>query len=168
MTHRTRLTLQNDFGGIDYIGFEEFTLVPFETNLIDYDLLSPDQVNVIFYIINQEYRTPIWWFNWPLLNTLPLSPEDIYIGHIPKLLCDLKPPDSLQRVWLNRYHARCKQEIGEAILKTRGSTKAYEWLVARTAPIAEDPNYPTAGVAEIRFGFLLMVLLTAVSAVASL
>lgn len=36
---------------MDYIGFEEFTLVPFEPNLIDYKLLSPAEVRDLLSVI---------------------------------------------------------------------------------------------------------------------
>ncbi len=37
--------LQNQFGDKDYLGFESFTLVPFEPNLIKYELLSKKEVS---------------------------------------------------------------------------------------------------------------------------
>ena len=39
--------LQYHFGDTDYLEFEEFTLVPFEPHLINYDLLDVDQVRQI-------------------------------------------------------------------------------------------------------------------------
>ena len=38
--------LQYRFGDKDYLGFEHFTLVPFESNLIDYILLTTAQVTM--------------------------------------------------------------------------------------------------------------------------
>ena len=37
---------QYRFGDKDYLGFEELTLVPFEPNLIKYELLSKKEVNI--------------------------------------------------------------------------------------------------------------------------
>ena len=37
---------QNRFGDKDYLGFEELTLVPFEPNLIKYELLTKKEVRL--------------------------------------------------------------------------------------------------------------------------
>ncbi len=54
-----------------------------------------------------------------------------------------------QRKWLNAYHQQVLSEVGEKVLKKNGKTAAYEWVVARTHPIPDDPVYPSDAVTHI-------------------
>ena len=48
----------------------------------------------------------------------------------------------MQRKWLNAYHQRCVEETGQYILNLEGDhQQAYDWLVARTGPVPDDPNW---------------------------
>jgi len=41
----------------------------------------------------------------------------------------------VQIAWLNDYHRRCKNEVGQYLVD-RDKRDAYDWLVARTAPVS--------------------------------
>jgi len=40
----------------------------------------------------------------------------------------------VQIAWLNAYHRRCEDEVGQYLLD-RNKQQAYDWLVARTTPV---------------------------------
>ena len=57
-----------------------------------------------------------------------------------------------QLQWLNDYHERCQQEIGEGILKPQGKTEAYDWLTTRTAKV-------TNGASKRQQSVLMMIII---------
>ncbi|ELT95421.1 hypothetical protein CAPTEDRAFT_130300, partial [Capitella teleta] len=72
--------------------------------------------------------------------------EVTYVPFEPKLikyeLLDIK-----HRHWLNDYHAKCIERTG-ALLLDGGHQEAYDWLVARSQPIEDEPNWTNSGPAS--------------------
>ena len=66
---------------------------------------------------------------------------------------------SFQRHWLNKYHKRCLEEVGENVLREAGKTDAYEWVKFRTYPIPETPVYTSAvGTSCLGFGTVMVTV----------
>lgn len=66
-----------------------------------------------------------------------------YIGFRPATLVPFEPRLIQQELlspshidWLNAYNQRCLDEVGTYLLEVRGNQQAYDWLAARTQPIA--------------------------------
>ncbi|KAK2156180.1 hypothetical protein LSH36_220g08040 [Paralvinella palmiformis] len=47
---------------------------------------------------------------------------------------------SPMRVWLNNYNRLCNETTGQYLLN-QGKADAYNWLIARTGIIPEQPNW---------------------------
>ena len=59
--------------------------------------------------------------------------------------------------WLNEYHKKVLEEVGEKVLNAGGKTEAYEWVVKRTKEIPEDPSSSKASNSAHSF-FMLVTL----------
>lgn len=84
------------------------TLVPYDNNLINPHIMNKKQVRT--YLTADTYKICILsvWFN----NTLFM----------------------FQLLWLNDYHAKVREIIGEEMLR-QGLHDVYRWLLSKTEPI---------------------------------